>query len=108
MIKPWGKSIIIGSAVFFFLEILRFDIIIVMFETKLYLEAKPSCTNYCLSKSFQNLVQCLLDNFLCYHTCLNNMLLFISDHLMTANMDPCLYCPSQSIFKINFIYNNQN
>ena len=64
MIKPWGKSIIIGSAVFFFLEILRFDIIIVMFETELYLEAKPSCTNYCLSKSFQNLVQCLLDNSL--------------------------------------------
>lgn len=58
MIKPWGKSI--GSAVFF--EILRFDIIIAMFETKLYLEAKPSCTNYCFVKSFQNLVQCLLDN----------------------------------------------
>ena len=49
MIKPWGKSI--GSAVFF--EILRFDIIIVMFETKLYLEAKLSCTNYCLSKVFK-------------------------------------------------------
>ena len=49
MIKPWGKSI--GLAVFF--EILRFDIIIVMFETKLYLEAKPSCTNHCLSKVFK-------------------------------------------------------
>ena len=49
MIKPWGKSI--GSAVF--LEILRFDIIIVMFETKLYLKVKPSCTNYCLSKAFK-------------------------------------------------------
>ena len=50
MIKPWGKSI--GLAGVFF-EILRYDIIIAMFETKLYLEAKPSCTNYCLSKVFK-------------------------------------------------------
>ena len=89
MIKPWGKSI--GSAGFF--EILRFDIIIAMFETKLYLKAKPSCwTIFCVIMPIP---------------CLNNVM-FVSDHLMTANMDPCLYCPSQSIFKISFIYNNQN
>ena len=48
MIKPWGKSI--GLAVFF--EILRCDIILVMFETKLYLEAKPSCTKYIVCQKF--------------------------------------------------------